>query len=342
MLFMGSAKYPQENAYDSFVTSNGGSCNAYTEGECTVYQFDVTHDVFAAALDIFAQCFLSPLLSTEAMSREINSIQSELELQLTEDESRLSQLMGHQCREDHVLHKFSWGSKASLSTDPLAKGLDPVQILRQFYSDYYKLPLMSLVLVSSHSLEVMENMVRTCFQSYDSALKTLPPLVPPAKHQESFAFPVESLASLTKVTAVGGSHRLTIAWQVPSMITHYRSKPCEYISFILGHEGEGSLLHRLQSLQLAQNDLSAGVGGDPGSFENNSLQALFTISIELTANGLRQWPEVVGIVSEYMTMLREMEPQEWLFRELQQMAQIAFGKASFLHCHALSCFCCLI
>jgi hypothetical protein len=31
MLFMGSAKYPNENDYDDFITRNGGSCNAYTE-----------------------------------------------------------------------------------------------------------------------------------------------------------------------------------------------------------------------------------------------------------------------------------------------------------------------
>ena len=32
MLFMGSIKYPDENAYDSYVSSHGGSCNAMTEG----------------------------------------------------------------------------------------------------------------------------------------------------------------------------------------------------------------------------------------------------------------------------------------------------------------------
>ena len=32
MLFMGSSKYPDENAYDSYVSSHGGSCNAMTEG----------------------------------------------------------------------------------------------------------------------------------------------------------------------------------------------------------------------------------------------------------------------------------------------------------------------
>lgn len=31
MLFMGSDKYPDENEYDSFLTKNGGSSNAFTE-----------------------------------------------------------------------------------------------------------------------------------------------------------------------------------------------------------------------------------------------------------------------------------------------------------------------
>ena len=41
MVFMGSAKYPSENQYDSYISSHGGACNAFTEGEYTVYQFDV-------------------------------------------------------------------------------------------------------------------------------------------------------------------------------------------------------------------------------------------------------------------------------------------------------------
>ena len=50
MIFMGSKKYPGENEYDSFVSSHGGSCNAFTEGEMTTYQFDVSTDHFAHAL----------------------------------------------------------------------------------------------------------------------------------------------------------------------------------------------------------------------------------------------------------------------------------------------------
>ena len=31
MLFMGSAKYPNENEYDDYLTKHGGSSNAFTE-----------------------------------------------------------------------------------------------------------------------------------------------------------------------------------------------------------------------------------------------------------------------------------------------------------------------
>lgn len=41
MLFMGSTKYPDENEYDSFLSQSGGSSNAFTECEFTLYHFDV-------------------------------------------------------------------------------------------------------------------------------------------------------------------------------------------------------------------------------------------------------------------------------------------------------------
>jgi nardilysin len=43
MLFMGSEKYPSENAYDDHLHKFGGFSNAYTEAECTVYCRFVTY-----------------------------------------------------------------------------------------------------------------------------------------------------------------------------------------------------------------------------------------------------------------------------------------------------------
>jgi insulysin len=54
MLFMGTTKYPVENAYDEFITNNGGYNNAYTSLTDTNYHFEVSNEGFEETLDMFA------------------------------------------------------------------------------------------------------------------------------------------------------------------------------------------------------------------------------------------------------------------------------------------------
>ncbi len=77
MLFLGTEKYPVENAYSAFLSSHGGSSNAYTAQEDTVYYFDVQNDHFEKALDMFSSFFTCPLFSESATNREINAVDSE-------------------------------------------------------------------------------------------------------------------------------------------------------------------------------------------------------------------------------------------------------------------------
>lgn len=46
-----------------FLSSHGGSSNAYTDTEDTVYFFDVGSDHLSGALDRFAQFFIAPQVS---------------------------------------------------------------------------------------------------------------------------------------------------------------------------------------------------------------------------------------------------------------------------------------
>lgn len=69
MLFMGSEKYPAENEYSEFISKHGGSDNAFTDFEMTVYFFDVSQPAFAKALDIFANSFVKPLLREDSLER---------------------------------------------------------------------------------------------------------------------------------------------------------------------------------------------------------------------------------------------------------------------------------
>lgn len=69
MLFMGSEKYPKESEYSEFISKHGGSDNAFTDTEMTVYYFDVSQPAFPKALDIFANFFVKPLLREDALQR---------------------------------------------------------------------------------------------------------------------------------------------------------------------------------------------------------------------------------------------------------------------------------
>ena len=71
MIFMGSEKYPDENAFSSLISSNGGYSNAYTDNEVTNYQFKINHSQLKLALDMKANLLYKPLLKRDAMLREI-------------------------------------------------------------------------------------------------------------------------------------------------------------------------------------------------------------------------------------------------------------------------------
>ena len=71
MLFLGTSKYPDENAYSAYLSAHGGSSNAYTSSEETNYYFDVQHQHLAGALDRFAQFFIAPLFTETATQREL-------------------------------------------------------------------------------------------------------------------------------------------------------------------------------------------------------------------------------------------------------------------------------
>jgi insulysin len=71
MLFLGTSRYPDENAYSAYLSAHGGSSNAYTSSEETNYYFDVQHQHLAGALDRFAQFFIAPLFTETATQREL-------------------------------------------------------------------------------------------------------------------------------------------------------------------------------------------------------------------------------------------------------------------------------
>jgi insulysin len=113
------------------------------------------------------------------------------------------------------------------------------------------------------------------------------------------------------------SRSLEISFPFQDEENMYETQPSRYISHLIGHEGPGSILSYIKEKGWAQS-LSAGASPVcPGS-------AFFEIGIRLTPEGLKNYREVVTTVFQYIAMMRENPPLEWMWEEQKNMADVEF------------------
>lgn len=72
MLFLGTESYPKEGEYAQFLSEHGGSDNAYTSDEETVYYFNINTSHIKDGLERFSCFFKNPLFEEDSVEREIN------------------------------------------------------------------------------------------------------------------------------------------------------------------------------------------------------------------------------------------------------------------------------
>ncbi|KAI2493160.1 metalloendopeptidase [Fragilaria crotonensis] len=337
MLFMGTEKYPQENAYDAFLSKHGGSDNAYTEIEYTVYHLEIPQEKLFPALDMFAQFFINPLMKEDAVERELNSIESEFQLSKNNDQCRLQQLQCHTSGTQPFC-KFSWGNLQSLKDTPAQHGVNVMQLLREFYNQYYFAANMRLVVIGAFSLDELQRRVEKSFSDIPPAPRQQPAFALTYNHagtwdatldtvmsRNPLPMPKSSLQTIYRLIPVLDRHSLSITWQVPPQLSHWRAKPCDYLAHLLGHEAKGSILASLKKKSLVTS-CYAGVGTE--GVECASSHALFVVSCSLSEEGMNHWQDVVQEVFAYIGMLRYLcengQLPEWIHEELKLTHAVSY------------------
>ncbi|KAM7283385.1 nardilysin [Ixodes scapularis] len=317
MVFMGSEKYPRENYFDAFLNKYGGSDNAYTECEKTVYKMEVHQKHLGRALDIFANFFVAPLIKEESMERELQAIDNEFQLVLPSDSCRHQQLLGSIAHEAHPMRKFMWGNTKSLKEVPLTDNVDAHAALRSFFEENYSPELMTLAVQSKHSLDDLEQMVSKIFSAIPkrTAKSELTGFLPREP------FPLEQFTKLYKVQPVKKVNNLSVTWALPSLLHEYKTKPLEYISYVVGHEGAGSILAYLREKSWA---LSLVAGNEGTGFHHNSTCSLFNVTISLTEDGLKHIGEVLTAVFGFLAMVQRKGPIASIFDEIRTVSDNNF------------------
>uniref|UniRef100_A0A671P230 Nardilysin-like n=1 Tax=Sinocyclocheilus anshuiensis TaxID=1608454 RepID=A0A671P230_9TELE len=148
MVFMGSEKYPAENGFDAFLKKHGGSDNASTDCERTIFKFDVQRKYLREALDRWAQFFIGPLMIPDAVDREVEAVDSEYQMAQPLDSNRKEMLFGGLAKAGHPMSKFFWGNAQTLKNEPREKNIDTYERLREFWRRYYSAHYMTLAVQS--------------------------------------------------------------------------------------------------------------------------------------------------------------------------------------------------
>ncbi|CAK7263695.1 hypothetical protein SEPCBS119000_000613 [Sporothrix epigloea] len=320
LLFMGTKKFPEENNYNQYLSSNSGSSNAYTSSTSTNYFFDVsakphgdqTVSPLYGALDRFAQFFIEPLFLESTVDRELRAVDSENKKNLQNDQWRIHQLEKSLSNPKHPFCHFSTGNLEVLKVEPEARGINVRQKFMEFHDKYYSANQMKLVVLGREPLDTLQEWTSGLFSAIPN--KHLPPNV----WLDEVPYSPEYLGKQTFVKPVMDSRDLHLRFPCPDEAFLYDSQPSRYVSHLVGHEGPGSIMSYIKTKGWA-NGLGAGMypvcTGTPGVFE---------VTIRLTEEGLKAYHEVIRVFFQYVSLLREDPPQEWIFDEMKGMADVDF------------------
>lgn len=322
MLFLGTEKYPEEESYNKFLAENGGHSNAYTAAESTNFHFemivakgngeDAPMPRFKEALDRFAQFFTAPLFTESATERELNAVHSEHQKNLQTDIRRMYQVKKVRANPEHPFCKFGTGSQETLLDAPREAGIDTRAALLEFHKKYYSANIMTLCIIGPYALDELQVWVAELFSeisnhnvsSPSDEYKYLEPLLP------------EHRGLLYYMDTIKDIRHLELYWIVPPFVSYYQSKPGRYVGDLLGDEGSGSIISLLKAKGWADS-LSAGVM-DQNTFSN------VQVTITLTKEGIGHIDDIVGMVYEYIRMLKEGGIQDWLYKEEAAIAENLF------------------
>ena len=304
MLFLGTKKYPTESEYHRYISEHGGIANAYTTSDHTSYMFSVNNDALPEALDRFSHFFKDPLFNPSGVDRELQAIQGEFDTHLDKDTTRKIQVYKQLANPDHPYSRFTIGNLKSL------EGVSQ-DTLKAWYHEHYSSDIMHLVVYSPLPLEQLTALVAEDFGGI--ANKNRQPL----RVDE----PVRSTItkdSIVYIAPIKETRTLSLSWELGAPFNRrLDTKPSDLVAFVLGHEGEESLL-----AQLKRDNLAEGLAA--GGYELSDSSLIFGIDVHLTEPGIHSLDTVIERCFQAIAHVQKEGIPEYIFDEEQRMDTLRY------------------
>ena len=286
LLFMGTEKYPSENDYEDFIAKNGGSTNAGTYEDKTIFYFDVNNDAFVDAIDRFAQFFISSKFDKGSVEREINAVDSEFSKNKNNDVWRFDQLFKSELNNESPFSLFHTGNKQTLNHPDIRERL------LKMYKKYYSSEIMTLCLYSNMSLDEMIKLIEKLFKDVPKRENFIMP-----KYDIVKPYDITSLSNFYKIVPVKDKDKLIFRWYFP-FCSNYKVNPFSFFTSLLGHEGPNTLTACLKRDNLITDLVSS-------SEDNANIFTVIELNINLTKKGYDNYKEVIKIVLKYLNIIKK-------------------------------------
>jgi insulysin len=166
---------------------------------------------------------------------------------------------------------------------------------------------MSLVLYGSESVETLTSWVHELFTEAKN-LGIESPIF------EGHPTGEDQIHTLCRVKPVRDLRYVEIVFPLPETMSHFKIKPINYFSHLVGHESEGSILSSLKKMGWGLG-LSSYNGYGASGFDH------FCVQIDLTESGFMNYEKVVQVVFDYLSLVKV---EEWIWREMQSLSDVDF------------------
>lgn len=304
LLFMGSEAYPEENAYDKQIWDNGGTLNAYTAPDRTVYIFSVNNNAFLTTLDMFSHMFVDPLFNPSGIKRELHAVDQEHDKNIESDGSRLWMVLKETGNPSHPNALFSTGNAETL-------GGIPQKEVKRWHKNNYSSDRAHLVLYSTLPLEELKMQTAHLFSSVPRSEAT----VAPSKEK---LFSERQEGSIIAIKPFKDLRSLSIEWELsPEYVQDFDNYSHSLLGYILGGRHTSSLYSQLKNEGLIE-DISSGM------MRAGKENGLFSISFDLTPQGAQQFEVVIERCFQTLNSLKASGVPPYIFNEMKTMAKIDY------------------
>jgi protease-3 len=288
MLFMGSESFPEPDGYMNFAAENGGSSNAYTSSEITNYMITIENTAFPEALHRLSEFFSAPILDPGYIQKEKNAVNAEWSMR-RESEGRSIYRLQRALLGEHPANRFTIGNLETLA-DKSDRELHPATIA--FFEKYYSANLMSLVLISPLPAAEMAVLAEQHF----SLIPNKNVEKPVVTTEVSFD---DVAGKLIRFKPQRDLRELRLSYLIDNNQSEWRSKPGDYLGYVIGSEMPGTPADKLKSLGLISQLITSSYESLYGNY------GTFEISVQLTPDGMKRREDIVEVLTGYIELLRQ-------------------------------------